>query len=122
MTPEFQRVYRSLEACGESNACGPLALTIMSGQPVEIVRDVLRRCGRREGRGTIGWVFLRAAQMLGLKLRDLPAGEAIRRARAGRRVFLFTDDHVFAVTDGRPHDPFPLMHLPRVCGGVEVLN
>lgn len=122
LTPELQRVYRALDACGEVNGCGTAALSIMTGYPVEIVREALRRCGRRPGDGAREDIFRNAARLLGLKIKHVSAHEAIRLAKDGRRVFLFTHNHIFAATEGRLHDPNPWQWITQLTGGIAVLN
>lgn len=122
MTPDLLRVYRALSACGDDNACGPAALAIVSGHPVQVVREALARCGRRPGQGSREDIFRNAARLLGLKIKDVTAIEAIRLAKAGRTVFFYTHDHVFAASGGKLHDPNPWRYMAHLKGGIAVLN
>lgn len=116
------RTYRALSACGEVNGCGTAALAIMSGHPVEIVQDALRRCGRKPGAGAREDIFRNAARLLGLKIKMVSAYEAIRLAKAGRRVFLYTHNHIFAASGGKLHDPNPWEYVTSLKGGIAVLD
>lgn len=122
MTPETMRVYAALDRRGEVNGCGTAALAIITGYPVEIIQDALRRCGRKPGEGCREDIFRRAARLLGLKIKDVSAHDAIRLAKAGRRVFFFTRNHVFAASGGVLHDPAPLRYFAHLKGGIAVLN
>lgn len=92
----------------EANDCSVIALTVMTNHPYHYVQQALEFVGRERRQGCTPRQFERAAALLGLRLTRLTPLQAYQAMSNHEPMFLLTADHVFAVKDGRTHDPKPL--------------
>lgn len=67
-TQEFQSILRYVAAEGDTNACFPISVAIMTGLPFKTVNDAFLAAGRVKGRGTYVWVARQACRALGYEM------------------------------------------------------
>ncbi len=122
---EYNELKAYFSEQGDRGFCVPLALTILTGLPPEVVSEALERHGRKKGEGTSGITKKRALFDLGFelvhvdprsiinnypgvhrKLRHVTSKHMTRFPEAfrGRSLYFSNGSHAWTCLDGEPQD------------------
>ena len=123
--PEYQAASVAASEAGDSNACFPIAIALLTDIDIATVRAAFETAGRKSGQGTPWGIAREATKALGYDLKRLPirwrldmiesypgiaktlqnitTRHTVRypQAWAGVNVLLHVNGHVAAVKDGR---------------------
>lgn len=124
---EFQKLNDTTRMFGENNDCAVKAICAATGVPYETVQAQLKTLGRKDRRGTQGWMTEKVMNQLGFKLtlvnrmekiQQYPGvhGKVLRSVtthhpdrfqqvwRDGKTYLFNTPGHILCVKDGRNLD------------------
>jgi hypothetical protein len=128
LATEYLGAYDAASASGDSNACFPIAVSLLTGVDISTVRQAFADAGRKDGQATpwgvarvavesigykmerlpIAWKFDKIATYPGVhkKLQNITTRHPVRFAKQweGESVLFHINGHVAAVVDGRMMD------------------